>query len=50
MLVVSSLRQLPAPVCTIHEAVRSKAHQVAVTNVLASFDGKPARDTHGGLN
>ena len=23
---------------------------VAVTNVLASCDGKPALDTHGGLN
>ena len=38
----SSLRQLPAPVCT---KLRSKA-PVAVTNVLASCDGKPALSTH----
>ena len=29
--------------------LRSKA-PVAVTNVLGSCDGKPALDTHGGLN
>ena len=33
----------------VHKAERSKA-PVAVTNVLASCDGKPAFDTHGGLN
>ena len=34
----------------VHEAEVEGTHQVAVTNVLASCDGNPARDTHGGVN